>query len=111
MCHLILLSPVFGLVIFWFWPLWISVPIYAVILVLSILLYIASVRAMRFPQITGTHSLLQRSGVVIDIDDRGPRVRIGGEIWQAHSAKQLELNDRIKVVRQNGITLEVERDS
>jgi membrane-bound serine protease (ClpP class) len=109
MCHLILLSPLFALAIFWLWPLWIAAPVYAVIVVLSILLYVATVRSMRLPQITGVHSLLQRSGVVIDVDGQRPRVRVGGEIWQAFSTDPLQVGDEVKVLRQNGMTLEVER--
>ncbi len=109
MCHLILLSPVFALSIFWFLPLWIAVPAYSLILLLSMLLYVATVRVMRLPQITGVHSLLRRSGVVIDVGGKGPRVRIGGEIWQALSADRLQVGEQIKVVKQHGMTLEMER--
>ena len=109
MCHLLLLAPVFGILIFWLSPIWIAVPVYGVILLLSILLYIATVRVMRLPQITGVYSLLQRPGVVIDVTDRGPRVRIGGEIWQAASTGRLQVGEQVKVVKQHGITLEVER--
>ena len=109
MCHLILLSPIFGLAIFWLMPPWIAVPIYSVILLLSILLYVVTVRVMRLPQITGVYALTQRSGVVIDVDDRGPRVRIGGEIWQALSADQLRVGEQVRVVKQQDMTLEVER--
>ncbi|MCZ6773306.1 MAG: NfeD family protein [Proteobacteria bacterium] len=109
MCHLLLLAPVFGLVIFWLSPIWIAVPVYGVILLLSILLYIATVRMMRLPQITGVYSLLQRPGVVIDVTHRGPRVRIGGEIWQAVSTDRLQVGEQVKVVEQHGMILEIER--
>jgi len=109
MCHLLLLAPVFGLLIFWLSPIWIAVPVYSVILLLSILLYVITIRMMRLPQMTGVHSLLQRSGVVIDVVDRGPRVRIGGEIWQAVSTDRLQVDEQVNVVKQHGMTLEVER--
>ena len=109
MCHLLLLAPVFGLLIFWLSPIWVAVPVYGVILLLSILLYVATVRVMRLPQITGVYSLLQSAGVVIDVTDRGPRVRIGGEIWQAASTDRLQVGEQVKVVKQHGMTLEVER--
>jgi membrane protein implicated in regulation of membrane protease activity len=109
MCHLLLLAPVFGLVIFWISPVWIAVPVYSVILLLSILLYATTIRVMRLPQITGEYSLLQRPGVVIDVADRGPRVRIGGEIWRATSTDRLQVGEQVKVVKQHGMTLEVER--
>ena len=109
MCHLLLLAPVFGLMIFWLSPIWVAVPAYGVILLLSILLYVTTVRMMRLPQITGVYSLLQRPGVVIDVADRGPRVRIGSESWQAVSTDPLRVGDQVKVVKQHGMTLEVER--
>ena len=109
MCHLLLLAPVFGLLIFWLSPIWVAVPVYGVILLLSILLYIATVRMMRLPQITGVYSLLRRPGVVIDVTDRGPRVRVSGEIWQTVSTDRLQVGEQVKVVKQHGMTLEVER--
>lgn len=109
MCHLILLSPVFGLVIFWFWPLWIALPVYAVIFLLSLWLYRTSVRMMRKPQITGEYSLVHHRGVVVDIGDRGPRVCVGAEIWQALCTEQLRVGEHVKVVEQHGMTLTVER--
>lgn len=109
MCHLFLLSPVLGLMIFWLVPIWIAVPIYSVILVLSILLYVTTARVMCLPQITGVYSLMQRPGVVIDVADRGAHVRIGGEIWQAVSADRLQVGEQVIVKEQHGMTLEVER--
>ena len=109
MCHLLLLAPVFGLLIFWLSPIWIAVPVYSVILLLSILLYATTIRVMRLPQMTGVYSLLQQAGVVIDVADRSLRVRIGGEIWQAVSTDRLQVGDQVKVAKQHGMTLEVER--
>jgi len=109
MCHLLLLAPVFGLLIFWLSPVWIAVPVYGVILLLSILLYATTIRVMRLPQITGVYSLLQRSGVVIDVIDRAPRVRIGDEIWQATSTDRLQVGEQVKVVKQHDMALEVEQ--
>lgn len=109
MCHLILLSPVLGLVIFWLLPLWIAAPVYCVVLLLSILLYVATVRVMRLPQTTGVHSLVLRSGIVLEVNGQGPRVRIGGEIWQALSTDRLQAGEQVRVLEQRGMTLEVER--
>ena len=36
MCHLILLMPLFGLAVFWILPLWIALPLYILILLISI---------------------------------------------------------------------------
>ena len=109
MCHLLLLSPVFGLVIFWLTPIWIAVPVYGVIVLLSILLYVMMIRMMRLPQMCGNDALLHERGLVVDVTDRDAHVRIGGEIWQAISADQLRVGDQVRVVMHHGLTLEVER--
>lgn len=109
MCHLLLLSPVFGLLIFWLMPIWIAVPVYVVILLLSILLYVITIRVMRLPKICGIDALLQRPGLVIGVTNRGYHVRIAGESWQAVSVHRLQVGDQVRVVMHHGITLEVER--
>lgn len=45
MCHLILLTPVFSLAVFWIWPLTVAGPVYAVVVALSLWMYALIMRA------------------------------------------------------------------
>jgi hypothetical protein len=58
--------PVLGLPVFWLWPLSEAVPVYGVILALSILVYVYVIRAMRHPVETGAEQILHSIGKVID---------------------------------------------
>jgi hypothetical protein len=58
MCHLILMIPLLVLPIFWLWPLSLAVPVYTVILLLSLGFYNMIFRAMRRPREIGPETLL-----------------------------------------------------
>jgi membrane protein implicated in regulation of membrane protease activity len=109
MCHILLFAPAFGLLLFWLLPMSVAGPVYVVILLLSILLYVITIRAMRLPQLTGPESLLRKTGQIIDATGRRTRVRIGGEIWEAASSDPLEVGDRVQVVNRDGLMLKVQR--
>lgn len=76
MCHILLMMPELGLPIFWLWPISVAAPIYAIILLLSVWLYILTIRVMKFPVRTGRESMLQMSGEVIASGADCARVRI-----------------------------------
>jgi inner membrane protein len=109
MCHILLMMPVLGLPIFWLWPMSVAAPIYAIILLLSVWLYILTIRVMKFPVRTGGESMLQMTGEVIASGTDGARVRIGGENWSAVSSDELRDGDRVKVTQLQGLTLTVRR--
>jgi len=100
---------VLGSVLFWLWPTSVAAPLYAVIVVLSILLYAVTLRVMRSPGRTGAESLLLETGEVIEPNAKGARVRISGETWQALSAAPLRPGERVRVVGREGLNLKVRR--
>ena len=107
MCHLLLLMPLVGLPIFWIWPLAIAAPVYAVILALSVWLYLLMIRSMHKPLMLGRASLLHKHGVVVDAGRGDLRVRVLSEVWQAHSDEALNAGDTVEVVGMDGLVLEV----
>lgn len=107
MCHLLLLMPLLALPMFWFVPLAIAAPVYAVILALSAWLYVLAMRAMHKPLLIGRASLLHKRGVVIDSGTDGLRVRVRSEVWQAQSGEPLGPGDIVEVVGTDGLVLEV----
>lgn len=109
MCHLILMMPVLGLPVFWLWPISVAAPVYAVIVVLSAVLYFFTMRAMRRPVHTGSEELLRSIGEVVEARERLARVRVHGEIWNVGSSEKLHKSDRVKVLSVDGLTLRVQR--
>ncbi len=109
MCHILLSMPVLALAVFWFWPLAVALPVYLVVLILSIWLYVLTLRAMHAPVQLGREGMLHESGQVIGVDEEGLRVRIHNEIWNAEADEALRVGERVRVVGLNGLTLAVRR--
>jgi membrane protein implicated in regulation of membrane protease activity len=108
MCHLILLGPVLGLVLFWILPMAVALPLYAVIVLGSVAAYVAAIRAMRNPVRTGWRELEREAGVVVAVHDGEAQVSLHGEIWRAMAAEPLHPGDRIEVVGKGpGLALRV----
>ena len=109
MCHLILMLPVLGLPVFWLWPLWEAVPVYGGILVLSILVYVYVIRAMRHPVETGAEQILHSIGKVVEVGAKDTHVRVHSEIWQAVSAEKLKPGDAVEIIGIDGLKLRVRK--
>jgi membrane-bound serine protease (ClpP class) len=90
------------------WPVLIIV---ALLALAFFTLVVAKARgAMRRPQATGVTSLVGEHGLILSpLDPRG-QVRVRGEIWRARTEGEVLLrNERIEVVRVEGLTLVVRR--
>lgn len=109
MCHLLLAMPVFALIVFWYLPLPIAVPIYAVVTGASLLFDAFLIRSMHKPALTGREELLHSTGTVLRIAPRAVWVRLHGEEWKAVCSAPVTLGDRVRVVGLNGLTLRVVR--
>ena len=68
------------------------------------------VRARRSPVVTGASQMLSQPAFAIDDFDRSGQVRIRGEIWNAVSRAPVRSGQRLRVIRVDGLTLEVEPD-
>lgn len=66
------------------------------------------VRSRRQPVVTGTDQLLSEPAVALAAFDRSGPVRIRGEIWNAVTRAPVQIGQRLRVVRVDGLTLEVE---
>lgn len=109
MCHLILMLPVLGLPIFWLLPLSEALPIYGVILALSILVYVYVMRAMHHPVQTGAEEILHSTGKVIEVGAKDVSVRVHSEMWRAVSSEKLKPGDLVEVVGIDGLQLRVRK--
>jgi len=109
MCHIVLILPLLGLVVFLILPLDIAVPVYAVILSLSIYMYITVMKAMKKPVGTGKEEMLHEIVNVLDTLKPSGHVRYQNEIWNASSEETLRKGDKAEIVGLNGLTLIVKK--
>ena len=79
----------------------------------SVVLFVFEVgywqRRMRREKVqTGVENLVGQTGEAIEPLAPSGQVRVLGEIWQAHSSSEIPLGAQVRVVRVEGLTLEVE---
>lgn len=65
-------------------------------------------RARRRPVVTGVDQLLDEPAIALAAFERSGPVRIRGEIWNAVARSRVQAGDRLRVIRVDGLTLEVE---
>ncbi len=110
MCHLVFFLPVVALPLLWLLPLGLSVPLYALAVVLAGGAYWMALKAMRAPVTTGSEALLHATGTVRSVDRRLATISLGGELWFAEPpADVLEVGDCIEVIGIEGLRLKVKR--
>lgn len=109
MCHLILLLPVFGLPLFWIWPIALALPVYTLISLLSGWVYYYAIVAMRQQATVGPETLIGSYGEVVSTDDWRLSVRVQSILWGASSPDELVPGERIEVVGIDGLTLRVKK--
>ena len=83
MCHLIFFLPIFGLPVFWIFPFSIALPVYILIVGISMLLYYKIFQAMRAKLRNGQAAMLGKTGVVLQNIDPEGKIRYASEIWNA----------------------------
>ena len=108
MCHLFLLLPLVALPVFWIVPLAVALPVYAVVLASSAMIYWYAIQAMRRPVQTGEEGMVGEIAEVIESHGANLFVRARSEIWHAESAAPLREGDRVKVVAVEDLTLRVQ---
>jgi membrane-bound serine protease (ClpP class) len=69
-----------------------------------------AVKARRRPVVSGREGLLLEHAEAVDAFDRHGLVRVRGELWNAVTRQPLQAGQRLRVVRVEGLTLEVEPD-
>jgi len=109
MCHLILLTPLFALAVFWIWPLSVAATIYAGVTILSLWMYYLVWQAMRRPVLGGVEELVHSVGEVVEVRGRSLRVRVHSELWNAISRDHVSRGDGVEITGIDGLTLRVRR--
>ena len=77
-----------------------------------LILLIASyfTRSRKRPVVTGAEQLLTEPAIALSDFARSGRVRVRGEIWNAIARAPIKEGQRLRIVRIDGLTLEVEPD-
>ena len=109
MSHLILLLPLLALVLFWILPLSIALPLYLIVLALSVVLYRSILQAMHRPVSVGVETMVGQEGRVVEVSRRGVRVAVGGEMWNARADVPLVKGDLVEILSIRGLWLRVRR--
>jgi membrane-bound serine protease (ClpP class) len=102
--------PVVGLALFYLFPWQTALPYYVLGCAISVLLNWVMMRAMKLPVRTGIEGLIGKHANVIEWEGQVGRVRCGGESWTAMADRHLNLHpgDRVRIMRVEGVTLEIE---
>jgi cytochrome b6-f complex iron-sulfur subunit len=104
-CHLLLLSPVFGLGLFFIFPWTIAIPSYLVVLAVSFLLYRKIVQSMNAPVVTGREGLL---GQVAQVGPGGT-LKLHGERWTIEgNGENLPEGEWVRIVGVDGLRVRVQ---
>jgi len=110
-CHLPLALPVLGVVLFFLFPLAVAAPLYAIVLLASLIMYRMIVQALRLPVKTGVEGMA--GGLAYVVEPLAPEgvVRYGGELWRAMGHGRIEQGARVRIERVDGMTVVVHRET
>lgn len=67
-----------------------------------------AMRARRRPIVSGIEGLLREPGEAVDAFERQGFVRVHGEVWRAVSSVPVHAGQKLRILRVDGLTLEVE---
>jgi membrane-bound serine protease (ClpP class) len=110
MCHLILFLPFFAVPLFWIFPFVTALPLYLLVLGISLFLYFKIFQAMRQKVKTGQEAMLGKKGLVVeDIDPEG-KIQYANEIWDATARESCFFKgEQVKIREIHGLVLQVEK--
>ena len=110
MCHLILMLPLFALPLFWIFPFTTALPLYILILGISVFLYFKIFKAMRQQVKTGREAMIGKKALVVeDINPEG-KIQYAGEIWDAVArGSRFSKGEQVKISGFRGLVLQVEK--
>jgi membrane-bound serine protease (ClpP class) len=103
---IIMVSPLWGLLLFYYLPLGTALPLYIAILIVGVYFHIIMFRSMRAKHKTGVEAMIGMKAIVIkDIDPEG-KIEIMGEIWAATARdKKIAAGKKVEIVEVRGLIL------
>jgi membrane-bound serine protease (ClpP class) len=107
--HLLPLTPILGLALFWLLPLSVALPVYLVATIVSVVVFVVVLRAMKAPVAIGIESMLGRTAEVRTWNGHDGLIWCYGELWSAHSAEPLALGEKVEITGFEGLKALVQR--
>ncbi|MFQ5841067.1 MAG: NfeD family protein [Thermodesulfobacteriota bacterium] len=106
MCHIVLLSPILALPLFFFLPFRTALPAYGAVLLVTAFIYFKIIAAMKSKVRAGMEGMTDGEAVVVeDIDPEG-KVRVGNELWVATAAgRKLFKGQRVRIHGFHGLKM------
>jgi membrane protein implicated in regulation of membrane protease activity len=107
MHHLLLILPLVGLVLFVFLLWQVALPLYAVILGISLGVYWKIIKAQRQRPAIGRRAMIGGQAVVVKVEEGDIEVDYEGEIWRAVSTEPLHQGQHVIIKGVEGLILRV----
>jgi membrane-bound serine protease (ClpP class) len=107
MHHLLLILPLVGLVLFVFLLWQVALPLYAVILGISLGVYWKIIQAQRRRPVIGKRAMIGDRAVVVRVEGDDVEVEYEGEIWRAVSPEPLHQGQQVIIESVEGLILRV----
>jgi len=107
MHHLLLILPLLGLILFVFLLWQVALPLYMVMLVVSLAIYWKIIQAQRRRPVIGKRAMIGDRAVVIRIGGDAVEVEYEGEIWRAVSPEPLHQGQQVVIESVEGLILRV----
>jgi membrane-bound serine protease (ClpP class) len=104
LCHLPLLLPLAGLLVFFFLPFPVALAIYLPLAGLSAFVGLKVLEAMGQPTPTGAEGMRGAEGVVVTVRGREGVIRVQGELWNAVASEPLAPGVRVTIEAIEGLT-------
>lgn len=107
MCHLILLFPVVGLLLFWVMPFYSALPLYLIILILCGFIYLKIINVMHKQPKSGAESMIGQKVTVLKTKGNFSRVIYEGETWEAYSDVIFRIGEQAEILKVNDLNLQI----
>ena len=107
MHHLLLILPLLGLILFVFLLWQVALPLYMVMLVVSLAIYWKIIQAQRRRPVIGKRAMIGDRAVVVRVGGDAVEVEYEGEIWRAVSPEPLHQGLQVIIESVEGLILRV----
>ncbi len=97
MCHILLVLPFGGLILFWILPLEQAALLYSLLLVVWSVVFWLLWKDFWRPVTTGVEGMIGAKAEVIQNGNGAAKVFFRGEIWDALSSKDLSVGQRVEI--------------
>lgn len=97
MCHILLLLPFIGVILFFIMPFGQALALYSLILFISSIFFWLIWKDMQRPVATGVEGMVGGIGKVIQNGTKTAKVFYKGEIWEAICAEEISIGELVEV--------------